>query len=100
MITDADRRAQLNQAVSWEVGMGGRVVQYTPTEVVIARPAAPVNHVVHCLLTLFTFGLWGIVWFLAAVTRPGPQYVGLSVDEFGFVRNRPLQRSKQQLVRS
>ena len=29
------------------------------------------NHVLHFFLTLFTFGLWGIVWILVAAGKMG-----------------------------
>jgi hypothetical protein len=29
----------------------------------------PVNHVLHLLLTLVTFGLWAPIWLLVAITR-------------------------------
>ena len=29
------------------------------------------NHILHLVLTLITFGLWGIVWILVAVGKSG-----------------------------
>ena len=29
-------------------------------------PLQPGQHILHLLLTIFTFGLWGIVWFIRA----------------------------------
>lgn len=28
-----------------------------------------INHILHLLLTVFTAGLWGIIWILSAVVR-------------------------------
>lgn len=42
-------------------------VSYGPAVVV----HKPVNHAFHLLMTLFTCGLWGIVWIIVAVANSG-----------------------------
>jgi hypothetical protein len=40
--------------------------QWTPH---FRQPPPPINHVLHLLLTVLTFGVWGFVWALLAVQR-------------------------------
>ena len=50
----------------------------------------PVNHILHCLLTIFcTCGLWVFVWFILILTG-GIKRQMISVDEWGYVRNQNL----------
>jgi hypothetical protein len=52
----------------------------------IVRFEKPVNHVLHLILTLVTFGLWGIVWLvLSIVAASTRKTVSLTVDEYGQV---------------
>ena len=38
----------------------------------MARPK--INHVLHLILTLVTFGVWGIVWVVLAIGHGGKLY--------------------------
>ncbi len=42
----------------------------------------PTNHVLHLILTLVTFGFWGIVWIVMALAGGETRYK-ISVDEYG-----------------
>ena len=39
--------------------------------VVVGRDPYETNHVLHLLLTVFTFGLWAPVWLVVAVVNSG-----------------------------
>jgi hypothetical protein len=43
-----------------------------------------VNHVLHAILTLFTCGIWGIVWLLIVLTGGVKRHL-LQVDDYGNV---------------
>lgn len=42
------------------------------------------NHVLHLLLTLVTFGVWGVVWFLLALSPSPPVCTGCGSKHKGF----------------
>jgi hypothetical protein len=44
-----------------------------------------VNHVLHAILTLFSCGLWAIVWLLLFVTGGVKRHI-VQVDDWGNVR--------------
>jgi hypothetical protein len=49
-----------------------------------------VNHVLHAILTLFTLGLWLLVWIPMAVSNKETR-VTLTVDDAGILRSdRPM----------
>lgn len=83
VISAAERRQILHNILAVEVGQGNRVAWIGTYEAHIWRMPAQVNHILHLILTLFTFGLWAIVWFLAAVTQPKAVLIGVAVDEAG-----------------
>ena len=44
------------------------------------------NHVLHLLLTIVTFGLWALVWILMAAQNHNTNYaVTLIVNEYGDI---------------
>jgi hypothetical protein len=51
----------LDQAVAHHVRMGWAVESRTPTMAVLVS-GQPINHVLHLLLTVFTCGVWLIIW--------------------------------------
>ena len=63
------------------VHYGMRVESKTDFQAVMMK-GKPVNHILHLLLTLFTFGLWIIVWIMLAVTGGEERYI-VYVDEYG-----------------
>lgn len=86
MITDAERRQILHNAIAWEVSMGNRVAWVGLYEAHIWRMPAKVNHVVHGVLSLLTMGGWLVVWALVALSQPKPKRVGIFVNESGQVQ--------------
>jgi hypothetical protein len=64
---------------------GNRVAWVGVYETHVWRTPAPVNHILHCILSLLTFGLWLLIWVLLAVSQPKPQLVGVAVNEYGHL---------------
>jgi hypothetical protein len=68
---------------------GARVeLQLSPFDAQVAWPKGKgPNHILHLLLTLFTFGLWLPVWMIIGLVGPSPatRFV-VAVDEWGQVR--------------
>ena len=84
--TASDERKQaLANAVAREVGGGWHVESQTDYQAVLVRPATRINHVLHLLLTLITFGLWAIVWIFLAITHKRERHRVILVDGFGNV---------------
>jgi hypothetical protein len=84
VISSEERKAGLDQSVascmrqpgSWRVETQGDFYA-------IVASGQPVNHLLHLLLTVFTVGLWALVWYYLAVTSGSVTRVRLAVDEYG-----------------
>jgi Na+-transporting NADH:ubiquinone oxidoreductase subunit NqrC len=78
----ADDRKHLMDAAEAEWVRGGwRVESRSDYQAVFSKGKRP-NHILHLLLTIFTLGLWGIVWIFLAITSHQKRQV-VSVDEYG-----------------
>ncbi len=82
-ITDAERRDRLMVAVESRVLQGYRVESQTDFQAVLVR-GRRVNHILHLLLSIFTCGLWIIVW-LALGLFGGEKRDVVRVDEQGGI---------------
>lgn len=91
-ISDMERRQILHNALVMETTQGNRVAWVGVHEAHVWRMPPKTNHLIHLLLTLFTFGLWLIVWLIVALTEPAPQLVGVAVDASGVLHNFPVRR--------
>ena len=80
--------ALLTTEVQREIAAGGRVEHASDTTAVLAH-GARLNHVLHLLLSVFTFGLWLVVWVVLAATG-APSRVMLTVDPCGNVTRTPV----------
>lgn len=78
-----DRKLALAQQVRGLVTQGGRVESQNEFDAVLAT-GQPVNHVLHAIITLFTCGIWGLVWIVLSITG-GIKRQLVSVDEYGYV---------------
>lgn len=88
-ISHDERLESLSRVVSqWTLG-GWNVVDKNERSVyaVMSLPGKqkPVNHVLHLLLSLATFGIWAIVWVIMIITHKnvGEKRVRLSIDAYG-----------------
>lgn len=76
-------RGNLNQSIANYVRSGWRVEAQTDSYAVMVY-GKPANHILHLLLTLFTFGLWAIVWIIVALSS-GEKRRTLQVDGYGNI---------------
>lgn len=75
------RRQIIDTAVNEFVHGGYRLESRSEYQAVFVKGKRP-NHLFHLLLTIFTLGLWGIVWIILSVTSHEKRMV-VSVDEYG-----------------
>ncbi|WP_217913184.1 hypothetical protein [Miltoncostaea marina] len=80
--SDARSRA-LARALREQVAGGARIEAWYDGGAVTVRGRRP-NHVLHLLITLFSVGLWDLVWIALAILG-GEQRSIISVDEGGEV---------------
>ena len=87
-IPDAERKELLD----WEVGLrvleGYRVESQTDFQAMLVK-GRRINHLLHFLITVFTFGLWLIVWLLL-IAFGGERRELVRVDEQGILQSRGL----------
>ncbi len=76
-----ERKAALAQQVANLIAQGRRVESQSDYQAVLVQ-GQRVNHVLHLILTVVTFGLWGIVW-LGLVVAGGEKREIVRVDEWG-----------------
>jgi hypothetical protein len=87
-----DQRRQLfASTLQAQVATGGRIESQDHFHAVIQRDRRP-KRALHLSLTIFTGGLWGLVWLpLALVRRSYRKRQVVEVDEFGLVTIQPAE---------
>ena len=80
-VTDDDRKRKVANQIRMEVTSGGRIESQGDFDAVVAT-GKDVNHTVHLIATIFTCGIWGLVWLVIALTG-GVKRKMVSVDEYG-----------------
>ncbi len=83
-----ERKALLAQQIQGAAARGLRIETQSEFQAVLVE-GQPVNHVLHAIITIFSCGLWGIVWIILAVTG-GEKREMIVVDEFGNVQLQKL----------
>lgn len=83
IVSDTERRMILHNILTMETSQGNRVAWIGIYEAHVWRMPAPVNHILHGVLSLLTFGLWLIIWLLAVISQPKPVLIGIAVNEQG-----------------
>lgn len=84
-----DPQRALEADIAGLVAQGARV-EWIGRECAVLAYGGRVNHVLHAILSLVTFGLWLPVWLLIALSSK-PRRVTLTVDAFGQVQSdRPI----------
>ena len=76
-----ERKEAVGRAIHTQVAQGARVESQGDYQGILVKGHRP-NHVLHLVLTLVTFGLWGFVWLAAAVFG-GEKRTSVNVDEWG-----------------
>ena len=82
--TDSERKQSLAVTVTNLVAQGRRVESQSDFQAVLVRGRRP-NHLMHMLLTFFTFFLWSIPWIVISLTG-GEKRETVIVDEWGNVQ--------------
>lgn len=83
-----ERKAMLAQQLQSGAARGLRVESQSDFQAVLVQ-GQPVNHVLHAIITIFSCGLWGIVWIILAITGGEKREMAV-VDEFGNVQLQKL----------
>ena len=83
-----ERKASLAQQLQSAVARGLRIESQSDYQAVLVQ-GKPVNHTLHAIITIFSCGLWGIVWIVMAITG-GEKREMIVVDEFGNVQLQKL----------
>lgn len=78
-----ERKDIIGRQVSMMAAQGMRVESQSDFQAILVK-GKRVNHVLHLILTIITFGIWGIVW-LALHLLGGETRQIVSVDEFGNI---------------
>ena len=79
--TADERKEALARMVTAQVADGARVESQSDYQAVLVR-GHRLNNTMHLILTIVTFGAWGIVWLLLALFGGEKRQVA-SVDEWG-----------------
>lgn len=82
-VSAAQRGRALQQAVEAELLLGATLVNQSDFRAVLDY-RRPVSHVLHAVLSLFTAGLWVVVWVVMAIARRSERR-RLTVDQWGHV---------------
>jgi hypothetical protein len=83
-----ERKAILARQLQSAVARGLRIESQSDYQAVLVQ-GKPVNHTLHAIITIFSCGLWGIVWIVMAITG-GEKREMIVVDEFGNVQLQKL----------
>jgi hypothetical protein len=88
-MTDEERKKILADRIQLNIVQGGsRVESQSDFQAVLVRGHRP-NHVLHALLTIFTLGLWAIVWIGIGIFG-GEKRALITVGEYGNALLRQL----------
>jgi hypothetical protein len=90
-----ERKEALAQIITAQVVDGARVESQSEYQVVLAR-GHRLNNFMHLILTIVTFGLWGIVWLLLGLFGGEKRRVAF-IDEWG---NSSIQSEAARPVRA
>ena len=82
-MSDRNRREVLNRELQKYGAMGWRIETRSDYQATIAK-GQQVSHVLHLLLTIFTLGLWLLIWALIGLFGGVKRWL-LTVDEYGNV---------------
>ena len=89
----ADRLDRLSRAISTRTMTGWNIVDRNDADLsaVLLYPEKPIRHLIHLLVTLFSCGLWGIVWAVLALLHKGDKRVRISIDVAGNLLEEEMQ---------
>ena len=79
--SDSDRKSILEKQIIFHVSSGWRLDTQTEFAAVLSRGKG-LNHILHLLLSLVTFGLWLIVWLMLLLVNR-IHTMTIQIDKFG-----------------
>jgi hypothetical protein len=82
-LTPEQRKLTLDERLRIEEAQGWRVESRTDHQATLVK-GKHLNTKLHLILTIFTVGIWGIVWFAMWITG-GEKHRTLTIDEYGSV---------------
>lgn len=80
-LTGEQRRQRLDFALAGMTAQGWQIESQGQLQAVVASGQS-VNNVLHAILTIFTCGVWLVVWMLVSVTNKTARQT-VYVDEWG-----------------
>lgn len=97
VVSDAERSRRLDDAVGQFLMAGYQMRGRSGFEAAVGTPGRDVNHVLHLLISVFTCGLWVVMWFLLTVTAPQAKVIYVMVDEWGRAWSRRADKGWEPL---
>lgn len=88
-ISEEKQQRALELAVEDQVATNAATVVFSGSQGVVLGYRKRVSHVFHALMTLFTAGVWALIW-LAIILSSRERRVRLEVDRWGNVWARPV----------
>ena len=88
-IPEAERKAILDQEVERVLLQPNCRLEFRSDYRAIVVQGKSVNHILHLLLTIFTVGIWAIIWLCLALTG-GEKRTTIEVDQAGRLRHKEL----------
>ena len=84
--TESERKNLLNNHIArvFSYSRDAQTLLHTDFQASI-KFGKPINHILHLLLCIPTFGFWLIVWFFIGITNSQKTRI-YSVDEFGNIK--------------
>ena len=84
VLSGEERKVELAQSIASSLRQPGEWrVETQGDYYAVVTSGQPVNHLLHLFLTVFTVGLWGLVWYYLAATGGEVTRFRLAVDEYG-----------------
>lgn len=80
-----ERQERLSRMISTKTMQGFQVVDRNEQQAsaVLMKPAVPVNHILHLLITTLTCGLWLLVWIFLVAKQQKEERIRLTIDQYG-----------------
>ena len=86
--TSEDRKRLLADAIQRETVQGARIESSQDFQAAMVF-GKPVNHILHVILSVVTFGVWIPVWIVLAIVG-GEKRIMINIDDFGNVIRQKL----------
>jgi len=85
-ISNDQRKQILFQQISIYLNQGWEVQSQNEFSAILVKKPKPVNHILHLLLSIFTAGVWLIVWIILAMFSSSKSMTKMiNVSETGAV---------------